>query len=236
MMRYFALLCCVLLPSVATCQAPDLPPRVGQSETIVLFNGKDLEDWAGHKDKLWSVRDGILVGRNDDSLLVSTYLISRRRFTDFALAFSVRLVRSPQMAGVAFWGNVVPNRGDSFTYKGYLLQVTPPWGIYETFGRGSLTANSQVARAAWRANDWNDWEIFAQGNRIRAVLNGTLILDWRETEPTRIKEGPIALQLRAQELPQEIHYRSLTVTTFPDDSRLNGKKVGDGIPPRETPK
>jgi hypothetical protein len=66
------------------------------------------------------------------------------------------------------------------------------------------------------------------------VLNGTLVVDWRDPEPSRIKAGPIALQLRAQELPQEIHYRDLVVMTFPDDSRLQGVKVGDPVPPPES--
>ena len=35
----------------------------------------------------------------------------------------------------------------------------------------------------------------AQGNRIRVVCNGTLIVDWRDPEPRRIKAGPIGLQV-----------------------------------------
>ena len=38
-------------------------------------------------------------------------------------------------------------------------------------------------------------EILAQGNRIRVVCNGTLITDWRDPEPRRIKAGPIGLQV-----------------------------------------
>jgi hypothetical protein len=234
------LVCLAILPlfpihaSAQSTGAPNSPPRSGKSEVIRLFNGKDLEGWTGHKDKYWSVRDAIIVGKCEDDLPVSTFLVSRRQFVDFSLTVSVRVVRTAQPVGIGFWGEVVPNRGDAFAYKGYLLQVAEPWGLYETFGRGSLSVDPRPARAAWRSNDWNSWELFAQGNRIRVVLNGTLVVDWRDPEPSRIKAGPIALQLRAQELPQEIHYRDLVVMTFPDDSRLQGVKVGDPVPPPES--
>src|ERR1700737_2959970 len=43
---------------------PVVAPREGKSETIELFNGKDLDGWAGHED-LWSVKDGVIVAKND---------------------------------------------------------------------------------------------------------------------------------------------------------------------------
>ena len=44
-------------------KAPVVPPREGKSETIVLFNGKDLDGWEGHTSH-WSVEDGVIVGKN----------------------------------------------------------------------------------------------------------------------------------------------------------------------------
>ena len=34
-----------------------------KSETIKLFNGKDLDGWEGYKD-LWSVKDGVIVAKS----------------------------------------------------------------------------------------------------------------------------------------------------------------------------
>src|SRR5438046_3031235 len=63
-------------------EAPVVPPRTGTSETIKLFNGKDLEGWEGNKD-LWSVQDGVIVGKNTQPVKVSTYLLTKRNFSDF---------------------------------------------------------------------------------------------------------------------------------------------------------
>ncbi len=74
-------------------------------------------------------------------------------------------------------------------------------------------------------------ELFAQGNQVRLVVNGVLVVDWREPDPERIKEGPIGLQLHSNNEPQEVRFKGLKLITFPDDSRLAGKKIGNKIAP-----
>lgn len=56
-----------------TKETPIIPPRKGESKTLKLFNGKDLDGWEGHKD-LWSVQDSAIVAKNTKPIKVSTYL------------------------------------------------------------------------------------------------------------------------------------------------------------------
>ncbi len=232
-MRFLTALVVSLVPVAFSALAapPEVAPKAGKSERIELFNGKDIDDWVGHKDKYWSVKDGIIVGKNTDEVPVSTYLVTKQKFGDFHLAFSAKLVESEMHSGVAFWGDVAPTRGDEFTYKGHLVMFPSGWGLYDLYGRAGLGVDTKPALAVSKQHDWNDIEIFAQGNRIRVVANGILVVDWRDPEPDRIKEGPIGLQLHANKLPQEIQFKGLVLTTFPDDSRLQNKKVGATIPP-----
>ena len=69
-----------------------------------------------------------------------------------------------------------------------------------------------------------DIEILAQGNRVRVAVNGVQVVDWRDPEPKRIKEGPIGLQLHSNTVPQEIHFKGLVLETFPKDDRLTTVK------------
>ena len=46
------------------------------------------------------------------------------------------------------------------------------------------------AKKVGKQHDWNDLEILAQGNRIRLVVNGTQVVDWRDPEPKRIVRRP----------------------------------------------
>ena len=70
--------------------APVVPPKTGTSETIKLFNGRDLDGWHGNKD-LWSVKDGVIVGKNTQPVKVSTYLLTDRNFGRSLPALSATL-------------------------------------------------------------------------------------------------------------------------------------------------
>ena len=62
--------------------------------------------------------------------------------------------------------------------------------------------NADVAQRVGHQHGWNKLEILAQGNRIRVVCNGTLIVDWRDPEPHRIRAGPIGLQCHSNPDPR----------------------------------
>jgi len=203
-----------------------IPPRKGTSETIKLFNGKNLDGWEGYED-LWSVKDGVIVAKNVKPLTFSTYLVTKQKFTDFRLIFAAKLVTSEMHSGVALWGRVKPDVSKNpetdrtkYTYAGHLVMFPSGWGLYDLFGRNGLPVDNKPAIKAGKQHDWNDMEILAQGNRIRLAVNGHAVLDWRDPEPERIKEGPIGLQLHSNNVPQEIHFKGLELTTFPTEDKL----------------
>lgn len=234
-MLRFAAIVLVFTTTSWAADPPEVPPLKGKSETIQLFNGKDLDGWEGYMD-YWSVKDGIIVGKNTAPVTASTYLLTKRKFTDFQLKFASKLVTSEMHSGVAFWGRVDPNAPPAnqrdrsqYTYAGHLVMFPSGWGLYDLFGRNGLKCDTAPAKKVGKQHDWNEMEIFAQGNRIRLIANGVLVVDWREPEPNRIKEAPIGLQLHSNKVPQEVQFRGLVLTTFPDDKRLEGKKVGDEV-------
>jgi len=207
--------------------APKLPPREGKRERLELFNGKDLSGWIGHKDKYWNVQDGVIVGKNTTEIPVSTYLLTERKFSDFRLTFDFKLAQSEMHSGVAIWGRLAPEQGDEYTYAGHLVMFPSGHGFYDLYGRKGIHANGAIARRVGKQHDWNHIEVLAQGNRIRFVLNGKLISDWREPEPDRIKEAPIGLQLHSNKVPQEVQFKNIVVETFPADKLTTLAKVPD---------
>ncbi|MEO6809845.1 MAG: DUF1080 domain-containing protein, partial [Isosphaeraceae bacterium] len=181
-------------------EAPEVPPRQGESESITLFNGKNLDGWAGRFDR-WSVQDGVIVGKNNDPVPVSTYLLTERNYSDFRLTARVKLVESEMHSGIAFWGRVASEKGDPSTYAGHLVMFPSNWGMYDLYGRNGLPVDPAPAKKVGKQHDWNDLEILAQGNRVRVAVNGTRVIDWRDPLPDRIKEGPIGLQLHSNKVP-----------------------------------
>jgi hypothetical protein len=204
-------------------EPPVVPPRKGERETVQIFNGKDLTGWDGH-EKYWSVKDGVIVGKNSEEVKVSTYLLTKRKFSDFRLVFEFKLAESEMHSGIALWGRVAPEKNDPYTYAGHLVMFPSDYGFYDLYGRNGIHNNAEKAKKVGKQHDWNKIEVLAQGNRIRFVLNGVLISDWREPEPDRIKEAPIGLQLHSNKVPQEVQFKNLTLEAFPEDKLTTVKE------------
>lgn len=211
-------------------EAPVVKPREGKSETIKLFDGKSLDGWEGYSD-LWSVKDGVIVGKNTTPLKYSTYLLTKNKYSDFRLTFDFKLLPGSEThSGVSFWGEVWPKADGKvtdekkdrteYTYKGHLVMFPSGYGMYDLFGRAGLGVNGKPAQAVGKQHDWNNIEILAQGNRVRVAVNGTQVVDWRDPKPEVIKEGPIGLQLHSESKPQELHWKGLVLETFPKEDKL----------------
>jgi hypothetical protein len=211
-------------------EAPIVKPREGKTETIKLFDGKTLDGWEGYSD-LWSVKDGVIVAKNTEPLKYSTYLLTKGKYTDFRLTFASKLLPGSEMhSGVSFWGEVWPKADGKvtdpkkdrteYTYKGHLVMFPSGYGMYDLFGRNGLGVDGNPAKKVGKQHDWNDIEILAQGNRVRVAINGTQVVDWRDPQPDRIKEGPIGLQLHSESKPQELHWKGLVLETFPKEDKL----------------
>ncbi len=201
------------------------PPVKPPSETIELFDGKDLDGWEGHS-KYWSVVDGTIVGKNTEEVPVSTYLLTKRKFSDFRLTAKVKLATSEMHSGIAFWGKAAPEKGDPHTYMGHLVMFPSGWGMYDLHRRGGLPVDGGPAKKAseGRQHDWNDLEILATGHRVRVAVNGMAVVDFTDPKPELIAEGPIALQLHSNKVPQEVQFKDLKLETFPTDDKLNTVK------------
>lgn len=208
--------------------APVVPPRQGKTETIQLFNGVNLDGWEGYPE-YWSVKDGVIVGKNSKPIDPSTYLLTKRKFSDFRLLATVKLVESEMHSGIALWGRVlpadqIPQGKDparfTYTYQGHLVMFPSGWGMYDLFRRNGLPVDGGPAKKVGKQHDWNELEILAQGNRVRLVANGKLVVDWRDPKPELIMEGPIGLQLHSNNVPQEVRFKNLVLTTFPEDKLL----------------
>ena len=227
-MRFFASLIVVLSASVAFAEkAPDVAPLKGKTETKKLFDGKTLDGWDGFED-LWSVKDGVIVAKNTDPLKFSTYLLTKEKYTDFRLTFESKLVESEMHSGIAFWGKVgkpdvskdVEKDRTKYTYSGHLVMFPTGYGMYDLFGRSGLPVDGGPAKKVGKQHDWNEIEILAQGNRVRVAINGTAVVDWRDPKPETIHAAPIGLQLHSNNVKQEIHFKGLTIETFPKEDKL----------------
>lgn len=222
----------VVLPAVGQ-DKKDIPivePKKGESKTIELFNGKNLDGWVGYED-LWSVKEGVIIGKNIKPIAPSTYLLTKEKFSDFRLTFDFKLAESEMHSGVAIWGHYPPNnlnekekaRGE-YTYQGHLVMFPSGWGFYDLYRRNGLPVDGKPGQKVGKQHDWNQIEVLAQGNRIRVAANGVAIADYREPKLDTIEAGPIGLQLHSNNVPQEVQWKNLKLETFPKEDKLTTVK------------
>lgn len=156
-----------------------------------LFNGKNLKGWEGDP-RLWSVRNGVIVGSTEGvEIQDNTFLITKEKYQDFDLRFEIKLRN--HNSGVQFRSEVLPN----FVVKGLQADAAEGnwWGsIYDEKGKRGVIVNGWKGKAekVVKANDWNDYQIYAKGGDIRITVNGLVTSELHGEEP---KAGVIALQL-----------------------------------------
>jgi serine/threonine-protein kinase len=168
-------------------------PSVGADAHF--FNGKDLTGWEG-LPKYWFVReDGALVGTNGDKPVpFSTFLCSKKKYTDFELKFQVRLTEGAGNSGVQIRSELFDRK--QFAVKGPQCDIGPGfWGdLYgENAGGMMKEAPKDTVKRALKPKEFNDYYIKCVGQHVTIKLNGLTTVD--DDFPGMPKEGIIALQL-----------------------------------------
>jgi len=214
------------LPLAIAAVAGDLA-AAGEAETLrPLFNGTDLSGWEGD-EAIWSVEDGVLVGRNHEPVPSSTYLFTKSSHRTFRLLFEVRQTVSPghstMHSAVAVLGERFTDKGDNtFGFRGPLLMFCHDWGIWDAHRRNRVVPEGQKGRVILeteRVGDWNLCEVLVTGDRIRFAANGALVFDFTD-DPSLLRESPIGLQVHSNDRPQEYRFRGLVLSDNPTEHLL----------------
>jgi hypothetical protein len=159
-----------------------------------VFNGRDLEGWQMDTPGIWSVRDGMIVGKHD-GLQYNDFLRLKRHYKDFELRLEFRLLNGEGNSGVQFRSAPVPN---SHEVSGYQADIGMRYwgGLYDESRRRKILGQaSEESLQGLDKSGWNRYTIRARGNRIMLELNGRKTVDYTETEPGMDVPGLIALQV-----------------------------------------
>jgi len=208
MLRYALLT--LFLCGLACAQGPNTLTKQEQSEGYrLLFDGKTLDGWKGDP-KLWSVRDGVIVGSTEGNKIAhNTFLISKEKFSDFILRLDIKLRN--HNSGIQFRSEELPE----FVVQGYQADAAEGawWGsLYgEKTGRGVIQAGYEgKGETVVKPGDWNSYEIACRGEHITLTLNGLVTVDLTDDMSS---EGILALQLHAGP-PMQASFRNIRIRTL----------------------
>ena len=156
----------------------------GTDGWIVLFDGRNLENWNPIGDANWKLEDGVVVATKGNG-----FLVSKSAYGDFQLR-------------VEFWVNDEANSGvfircedpqkvtGTTAYEVNIYDQRPD----PTYGTGAIVNVAKVEPMPRAGGKWNTYEITAQGSHFTAVLNG---VKTAEGSDDKHKSGHIALQYGA---------------------------------------
>jgi hypothetical protein len=164
--------------------------QAGQEKELVsLFNGKDLTGWDGDPS-LWSVQEGVIVGKHPQDKTTNRYLCTKEKYGDFVLQVSWKLLNPKGNSGVQIRSEPLPN----LLVAGYQVEIAGAncGGIFEEIGRGWLAKPDAKWKEAVKFDDWNRYVITAKGDQVTVSVNGVAITELRDQQGR--KSGVIGLQ------------------------------------------
>lgn len=185
---------------------------------VSIFDGKSLKGWEGDTQKTWHVADGCIVGGTaGEKVPRNEFLATTRRYTNFVLRLKVKLTGSEGFvnSGVQFRSERVPNDPEMI---GYQADVGEGWwgALYDESRRNKVMAkpDEAVIKKALKPNEWNDYEVRAEGRHIVLKLNGLTTVDYTEADEKIPQQGFIAVQIHGGG-KTVVYFKDLTVEELP---------------------
>jgi hypothetical protein len=199
-------------------------PAMPQGRVIKLFDGKTMTGWEGNL-KIFRIEDGAIVGGTlKESLPNNEFLCTTKEYGDFVLRLKFKLLGDPAKAnaGIQFRSRRIPNHHEVIGYQADLGQ-NYYGALYDESRRRKVLAGPDQASIDkfLKRDDWNDYEIRAEGRRIRLVINGHQTVDYTETDEKIEQTGFICLQVHSGP-PSEARYKEINIELVP--AKTGGRK------------
>jgi hypothetical protein len=203
----FSLALAVATLAIGQAQAPQKP--------VALFDGRSFAGWDGDIKGTWRIQDGAIVGGSQTAHVPrNEFLTTTRSFGDFVLHVRFRLMGTEGFinGGVQFRSRRLEKPAHEMT--GYQADLGDKyWGsLYDESRRNKtlVAPDAKLIDEILKRGDWNDYEIRAEGPRIRLSINGRQTIDYTETDPAIPREGLIGLQIHGGG-KAEAWYKDITI-------------------------
>ena len=161
------------------------------TETLSLFNGKNLDGWIIYGTEKWYVENGELICESGPDKDYG-YLGTNKYFDDFILELDFKQEDNGN-SGVFFRSTV-----DGVKVKGWQVEVAPPGyhsgGIYESYGRGWLIKPDQSKDSIVKMGEWNKMKIKVYGDEVTTWINENQMIKIKDSI-IGLGKGGVALQI-----------------------------------------
>jgi hypothetical protein len=177
-----------------------------------LFDGKTLNGWSGDPT-IWSVKDDAIHGITEHG---GQLILSNGDYSDFRLILKSRLVSEKNHLGVCFWGE----RKTDWGYGNCILVIPPTGGMWDYHPGKKGPPREKLPHPDFDPGAWHESEILAhlKTGTIRMAVNGVEVTRYTDEDATRLRRGPIGLQIHAG--ASEVEYKDIRLELDPKEDRL----------------
>jgi hypothetical protein len=188
-----------------------------QAADRTIFNGRSFRGWIGDTN-VFHIREGAIVGGSmAQALPRNEFLCTRREYTNFILKVKFKLLGGPQANGGVQFRTKRHDKDNEVS--GYQADMGDPswWGcLYDESRRNKVLVQAPAddVKKVLKRDDWNQYEIRAQGKHIQIFLNGAKTVDYNEDDAAIPDHGIIAVQIHAGP-PSEAWYKDITIMELP---------------------
>ena len=194
---------------------------------VSMFNGKDLSGWEGAAGA-WRVEDGAITGQStaEHPGLRTHYLYWKDGTpADFIMRCEIKLIGGN--SGIQFRSETRPNF-DTFGYQADFDAVNQWTGCLFQHNRGAVVTRGMRATISTdgqreeksfatvdelagkiKNEDWNEYEIAAEGSKVSLRLNGQLMCEVDDRDAKQAcHDGIIALQMHPGP-PMKVQFKDI---------------------------
>jgi hypothetical protein len=182
---------------------------------VSLFDGFTFNGWEGDTLKTWRIEDNMIIGGSlKKNVPENNFLCTSRLYGNFILKFKIKLVGQEGFINAGLQFRSVRATNPSNEMIGYQAD----WGngywasLYDESRRNKTLESPDSAKViTWiNQNNWNDYVIRAENNRIRLFINGHKAVDYSESDASIPLSGLIGLQIHGGG-KAEVYFKELYI-------------------------
>jgi Domain of Unknown Function (DUF1080) len=203
----------VLMLAVLVCSVSSL--RADDTKDFL-----DPSNWHGRTD-IWSVKDGSIVGYNEEDPKYNTFFVSKKTYSDFDLSFKVQLKDGKGNSGVQIRSMLKDEK--KFVVHGPQVDAGAGyWGSLYGEGIGGMMKASKKEDIAnvVKEKEFNEFHVVAKGAHITIKINGTTMVDGdfektpgKDPKPAPM-DGIIAFQYHQGHKGMRVEYKDIKFTNL----------------------
>src|SRR5215468_803592 len=184
MKRFSALAAVLLVAAVAALAWTHQSAAQSNDGWIVLFDGKNTDQFSPIGDANWRIEDGVLVA---DKASKNSYMVSKDDYSDFQIRAEF-WVSDDANSGI-FVRCTNPNEvGSKNAYEVNIFDTRPD----PSYGTGAIVDVAKVTTPIKAGGKWNLFEITVKGPRFDVLMNGVKTIE--NATDSKFPKGRVALQ------------------------------------------